>query len=114
MLTNTVKAILAATVLASCSDKTQHTAPSKTGKSNELDFSSLVVSQTGGGLDLAAFLESGEEVTAIDIVDGASEGISQSSLLNTPIISDEVPQSLPLVQEDFQPTYDVKGGKKLS
>jgi hypothetical protein len=110
MLTNIVKAILAATVLASCSDKTQHTAPSKTGDSNELDFSSLVVSQTGGGLDLAAFLESGEEVTAIDVVDGASEGIYQSSLLDTPIISDEVPQSLPLVQEDFQSTNNVKKG----
>ena len=111
MLTNIVKVIFAATVLASCSDKTQNTAPSMTGESNELDFSSLVVSQTGGGLDLAAFLESGEEVSAIDVVDGASEGISNISLLNTPIESEEVPQSLPVGQEVFQPANNMKGTK---
>ena len=111
MLTNIVKVIFAATVLASCSDKTQNTAPSMTGESNELDFSSLVVSQTGGGLDLAAFLESGEEVSAIDVVDGASEGISNISLLNTPVESEEVPQSLPVGQEVFQPANNMKGTK---
>ena len=39
----------------------------------ELDIAALVSSQMGGGQELASFLDQGEKVHAIDVLDGASE-----------------------------------------
>ena len=71
---NTIVISLLVFLLNSCSDRPQNilTTSSET-LDDDLDFASLVAKQTGGGQDLASFLNSGNEVYPINVIDGADE-----------------------------------------
>ena len=71
---NTIVITLLVFLLNSCSDRPQNilTSSSET-PDGDLDFASLVAKQTGGGQDLASFLNSGNEVLTINVIDGADE-----------------------------------------
>ena len=71
---NTIVISLLVFLLNSCSDRPQNilTTSSET-LDDDLDFASLVDKQTGGGQDLASFLNSGNEVYPINVIDGADE-----------------------------------------
>ena len=71
---NTIVFSLLVFLLNSCSDRPQSilTTSSET-PDDDLDFASLVAKQTGGGQDLASFLNSGNEVYPINVIDGADE-----------------------------------------
>jgi len=63
--------------LSSCSESSEYASEhSVNDSSRDLDISSLVEKQTGGGQDLATFLNSGNEVNAINVIDGAREEIT--------------------------------------
>lgn len=101
MLSDFLKAIFAAVMVASCSDQTQPPVSSKVVDSPDIDLSTLVASQTGEALDLAAFLESGEEVATIDVVDGATEEITRNQIISTFPKSDE--KSTNYIQTEKEP-----------
>ena len=73
MLLKSHKAILIFFFAVSCSDKSYDTVKNPVKDQDEINLSSLVASQTGGALDLATFLESGESAVTIDVVDGARD-----------------------------------------
>lgn len=56
---------------SSCSETSISTSRDAEEGGDNIDFTSLIVSQTGGSKSLAAFLDSGDEVEAIDVLDGA-------------------------------------------
>ena len=74
MPTNTFAISLLLLFICSCSDRSEKGATSsKNYQEDVLDLSSLVAEQTGGGKDLAIFLNSGNEVYATNVIDGARE-----------------------------------------
>ena len=74
MPTNTFAILLLLLFICSCSDRSEKGATSsKNYQEDVLDLSSLVAEQTGGGKDLAIFLNSGNEVYATNVIDGARE-----------------------------------------
>jgi hypothetical protein len=85
---NTIVFSLLVFLLNSCSDRPQSilTTSSET-PDDDLDFASLVAKQTGGGQDLASFLNSGNEVYTIDVIDGADkEKIPERSITQTHLL----------------------------
>ena len=76
------KVLLFIFLAASCSEKTPSSTELSTKHTNQLDLGSLVASQTGGARDLAAFLESGEEAEAIDVIDGANDAPDPVAVAN--------------------------------
>ena len=61
-------------LLNSCSDRPQNILPTSTETTDgDLDFASLIAKQTGGGQNLASFLNSGNEVSTINVIDGADQ-----------------------------------------
>ena len=61
-------------LLNSCSDRPPNILPTSTETTDgDLDFASLIAKQTGGAQDLASFLNSGNEVLTINVIDGADE-----------------------------------------
>ena len=110
-------------LLNSCSDRPQNILPTSTETTDgDLDFASLIAKQTGGAQDLASFLNSGNEVSTINVIDGADEEkisekpIIQLNLLPLPLDSKVVapskmldsyeqhamPKSPTLLDDDFQ------------
>ena len=93
MLLKSHKAILIFFFAVSCSDKSHDTVKNPVKDQDEIDLSSLVASQTGGALDLATFLESGESAVTMDVVDGASDYTAITTPRNPQI--QEQPSLLP-------------------
>jgi hypothetical protein len=58
---------------ASCTDRAEMNPTNESSINPELDIAALVSSQMGGGQELASFLDQGEKVHAIDVLDGASQ-----------------------------------------
>ena len=58
---------------ASCTDRAEKNPTIESRNNTELDIAALVSSQMGGGQELASFLDQGEKVHAIDVLDGASQ-----------------------------------------
>jgi len=91
MLPNTIVVTLLVFLLNSCSERSQNILSTSSETSDgDLDFASLIAKQTGGGQNLASFLNSGNEVSTINVIDGADEKkisekpITQTSLLPLP------------------------------
>ena len=57
---------------AACTDRAEKNPTIESRNNPELDIAALVSSQMGGGQELASFLDQGEKVHAIDVLDGAS------------------------------------------
>ena len=93
MLLKSHKAILIFFFAVSCSDKSHDTVKNPVKDQDEIDLSSLVASQTGGALDLATFLESGESAVTMDVVDGANDYTAITTPRNPQI--QEQPSLLP-------------------
>lgn len=66
---------------ASCTEREEKNPINESRNSSDLDISALVASQMVGGHELASFLDQGEKVHAIDVIDGASQ---QPSVKNRP------------------------------
>lgn len=62
-----------ALLLASCTDRPEKNPTNDSRNSSDLDVAALVASQMQGGQELASFLDQGEKVQAIDVLDGASQ-----------------------------------------
>ena len=62
-----------ALLLASCTDRPEKNPVNDSSNSSDLDVAALVASQMQGGQELASFLDQGEKVQAIDVLDGASQ-----------------------------------------
>ena len=62
-----------ALLLASCTDRPEKNPANDSANSSDLDVAALVASQMQGGQELASFLDQGEKVQAIDVLDGASQ-----------------------------------------
>jgi hypothetical protein len=62
-----------ALLLASCTDRPKNNPANDSANSSDLDVAALVASQLQGGQELASFLDQGEKVQAIDVLDGASQ-----------------------------------------
>ena len=62
-----------ALLLASCTDRPKNNPANDSANSSDLDVAALVASQMQGGQELASFLDQGEKVQAIDVLDGASQ-----------------------------------------
>jgi hypothetical protein len=60
-------------LLASCTDRPEKNPTNDSSNSAALDIAALVASQMQGGQELASFLDQGEKVQAIDVLDGASQ-----------------------------------------
>ena len=74
MLPNTIVVTLLVFLLNSCSERSQNILSTSSETSDgDLDFASLIAKQTGGGQNLASFLNSGNEVSTINVIDGADE-----------------------------------------
>jgi hypothetical protein len=58
---------------AACTDRAEKNPTIESRNNPELDIAALVSSQMGGGQELASFLDQGEKVYAIDVLDGASQ-----------------------------------------
>lgn len=91
MLPNTIVVTLLVFLLNSCSERSQNILSTSSETSDgDLDFASLIAKQTGGGQNLASFLNSGNEVSTINVIDGADEKkisekpVTQTSLLPLP------------------------------
>ena len=61
-----------ALLFASCTDRSDKNPANDSSNSSALDVAALVASQMQGGQELASFLDQGEKVKAIDVLDGAS------------------------------------------
>ena len=73
--------ISVAILLASCTDRSEKNPVSDSSNSSALDVAALVASQLQGGQELASFLDQGEKVQAIDVLDGASQEPAVANLI---------------------------------
>ena len=112
MPTNTFVISFLVLFICSCSDHSEKGYTLlKNDQEDVLDLSSLVAEQTGGGQDLAIFLNSGNEVHASNVIDGAKEvevserQIGKTNKILAPIAKEVVPgiiASVPLETHSVQ------------
>ena len=77
IILKTSKVLSVLLLFAACSDRSGNKQVEDTNPTSLPDVASLVASQTGGGQDLASFLDQGASAQTIDATDGASyEGLS--------------------------------------
>ena len=69
-----------ALLLASCTDQGEENPINDPSNGSALDIAALVANQMQGGQELASFLDEGEKVQAVDVVDGASQQSEVASL----------------------------------
>ena len=77
IILKTSKVLSVLLLFAACSDRSGNKQVEDTNPTSLPDVASLVASQTGGGQDLASFLDQGASAQTIDATDGATyEGLS--------------------------------------
>ena len=100
IILKTSKVLSILLLFAACSDRSVNKQVEETNPTSLPDIASLVASQTGGGQDLASFLDQGASAQTIDATDGAA----YKSLSDEPVekIKEEVGK------RDFTPLYGVQ------